>query len=226
MKGDAAQECSSTKRRTSAGTTSGKRVAARTPSAKAKAKDIANRTTTARAASGKDTAKDTIRSVAAVPQPPSVRIRPVRPGDLEQVIAIDSIVTGLEKRAYWRTIHRRYGDAERAGRRFLVAEAEGRVAGFVIGEVRDWEFGSPPCGWVFAIDVLPEFRLAGLGTHLVDAMANWFRREGVSKLRTILARDNTLILSFFRSMGMTTGPFIPLEMDLDEMHFPVGGRNR
>lgn len=226
-KNDAAQKRTSTKRRTPAGTTPGKRVAPRTLPATAKAKDIANRTATATASTKKDAAaKDTIRSSIALPQPPSVRIRSVRPGDLEQVIAIDSIVTGLEKRAYWRTIHRRYGDAERAGRRFLVAEAEGRVAGFVIGEVRDWEFGSPPCGWVFAIDVLPEFRLAGLGTHLIDAMANWFRREGVSKLRTILARDNTLILSFFRSMGMTTGPFIPLEMDLDETHFPAGGRIR
>lgn len=145
-----------------------------------------------------------------------VTIRPVRPADLEQVIAIDSIVTGVEKREYWRTIHRRYGDAERAGRRFLVADANGSVAGFVIGEVRDWEFGSPPCGWVFAIDVDPEFRLGGLGTQLVGAMADWFRDAGVRTMRTILARDNTLILSFFRSLGMTTGPFIPLEMDLDQ----------
>jgi len=148
-----------------------------------------------------------------------VSIRPVRPADLAQVIAIDSIVTGIEKAEYWRTIHRRYGDAERAGRRFLVAEANGRVAGFVIGEVRDWEFGSPPCGWVFAIDVHPQFRLARLGTQLVSAMADWFRSEGVGTMRTILARDNTLILSFFRSLGMTTGPFIPLEIDLQRPGF-------
>ncbi|MCD6681886.1 MAG: GNAT family N-acetyltransferase [Burkholderiaceae bacterium] len=148
-----------------------------------------------------------------------VSIRSVRPADLAQVIAIDSIVTGLEKADYWRAIHRRYGDAERAGRRFLVAEADGRVAGFVIGEVRDWEFGSPPCGWVFAIDVHPQFRLAGLGTRLVSAMADWFRAEGVDTMRTILARDNTLILSFFRSLGMTTGPFIPLEIDLRGCNF-------
>ena len=31
------------------------------------------------------------------------------------------------------------------------------------------------------------------------------------KLRTLLARDNTLILSFFRSQGMMAGPLIPLE---------------
>lgn len=158
----------------------------------------------------------------------AVTIRPARPADLEQVIAIDAIVTGLEKRAYWRTIHRRYGDAERIGRRFLVAEGGGRVAGFVIGEVRDWEFGEPPCGWVFAIDVHPDFRLGGVGTQLVDAMADWFRREGVKKLRTILARENTLILSFFRSLGMTTGPFIPLEINLDRMgpRTGPGGRQR
>jgi hypothetical protein len=30
----------------------------------------------------------------------------------------------------------------------------------------------------------------------------------------MLARDDTLILSFFRSQGMTAGPFIPLEMSL------------
>jgi len=150
---------------------------------------------------------------------PAVSISPVRPADLAQVIAIDSIVTGLEKAEYWQTIHRRYGDAERAGRRFLVADANGSVAGFVIGEVRDWEFGSAPCGWVFAIDVHPQFRLGGLGTQLVSAMADWFRREGVCTMRTILARDNTLILSFFRSLGMTTGPFIPLEIDLQRSGF-------
>lgn len=160
-------------------------------------------------------------SAAIPPVVPAISIRPVRPVDLAQVIAIDSIVTGLEKAEYWRTIHRRYGDAERAGRRFLVAEANGSVAGFVIGEVRDWEFGSPPCGWVFAIDVHPQFRLAGLGTQLVGALADWFRREGVDTMRTILARDNTLILSFFRSLGMTTGPFIPLEIDLHSDFFPL-----
>ncbi len=162
-------------------------------------------------------ARSTAGKIAPAKSEGTISIRPARPADLDQVIAIDAIVTGLEKRAYWRTINRRYGDAERIGRRFLVAESGARVAGFVIGEVRDWEFGEPPCGWVFAIDVHPDFRLSGVGTLLVDAMADWFRREGVLKMRTILARENTLILSFFRSMGMTTGPFIPLEMDLDRI---------
>jgi ribosomal protein S18 acetylase RimI-like enzyme len=144
-----------------------------------------------------------------------VTVRPARPGDLDPVIAIDATVTGLEKRGYWRSIFRRYADSRQAGRRFLVAEADGQVVGFVIGEVRDWEFGSPPCGWVFGIDVKPDARLSGIGTRLLDAICASFRRAGVHTVRTMLARDNTLVLSFFRSQGMMAGPFIPLEMDID-----------
>ena len=145
----------------------------------------------------------------------ALQVRPVRRGDLDQVIAIDATVTGLEKRSYWASVYQRYGSGRRGTQQFLVALAGGRVVGFVIGEVRDWEFGSPPCGWVFAIDVDPQARLGGIGTRLLQAISAGFRRCGVRKLRTLLARDNTLILSFFRSQGMMAGPLIALEMDLD-----------
>jgi ribosomal protein S18 acetylase RimI-like enzyme len=135
----------------------------------------------------------------ALPERMDLTVRPVRRGDLEAVIAIDTQVTGLEKRDYWRSVYRRYGEsATAAGTQFLVAESGGEVIGFIIGEVRDWEFGAPPCGWVFAIDVRPETRLAGIGTRLLEAICAGFRRAGVRKVRTMLASDNTLILSFFR----------------------------
>lgn len=146
-------------------------------------------------------------------EPGEVRVRGVLPGDLEQVIEIDALVTGLRKEGYWAEILRRYGGGRRQ-RHFLVAEAGGRIEGYVIGEVRDWEFGSAPCGWVFAINVRPHARLGGVGTRLLEAIGDSFRRAGVSKLRTILSRDNQLILSFFRSQGMMAAPFIPLEKDL------------
>jgi len=170
------------------------------------------RTTSAPRRSGDDAPAQRPRA-ARQPESP-VAIRPVRQGDLDQVIAIDAGVTGLEKRAYWQSLYRRYGVPAKTGRQFLVADAGGNVVGFVIGEVRDWEFGSPPCGWVFAINVLPGSRLAGIGTRLLAAIYAGFRRAGVRTVRTMLARDNNLVLSFFRSQGMMTGPFIPLEIDL------------
>ena len=142
-------------------------------------------------------------------------MRPVRRADLDHVIAIDATVTGLEKRAYWQRVYRRYGVAAVGEQRwFLVAMADRKVVGFLIGEVRDWEFGSPPCGWVFAINVDPSARQGGIGTRLLESLSTALRETGVRKLRTLLHHDNTLILSFFRSQGMMAAPLIPLEMDV------------
>jgi len=158
--------------------------------------------------------RGTVRRTSTVT--PEIVVRPVRRGDLDHVIAIDASVTGLEKRQYWQRVYKRYGLGAKGEQRwFLVALAERRVIGFLIGEVRDWEFGSPPCGWVFALDVDPQARQAGIGTQLLGALTEQLRRTGVRYLRTLLSHDNTLILSFFRSQGMMAAPFIPLEMDLD-----------
>ena len=143
-----------------------------------------------------------------------MRVRPVEVGDLDQVTAIDSGITGIQKTDYWYELFHRYGAARSRARSFLVAEAGGAIQGFIIGEVRDWEFGAPPCGWVFAISVHPGARLAGIGTRLLEAICADFRHAGVDQVRTLIARDNSLVLSFFRSQGMMAAPFIPLERDL------------
>ncbi len=143
-----------------------------------------------------------------------LRVRPVEAADLDQVIAIDADITGQKKTDYWYELFHRYGASRSRQRLFLVAEAGGEIQGFIIGEVRDWEFGSPPCGWVFGINVRPRARLAGIGTRLLEAICAGFRHAGVDRVRTLIARDNGLVLSFFRSQGMMAAPFIPLEKDL------------
>jgi ribosomal protein S18 acetylase RimI-like enzyme len=156
-----------------------------------------------------------VRRAGAAALAGDISVRAVRRTDLDAVIAIDATVTGLEKRHYWQRIYRRYGIGSKGEQRwFLVALADKQVVGFLIGEVRDWEFGSPPCGWVFAIDVDPQARQAGIGTRLLEALSDALRRAGVRQLRTLLSHENTLILSFFRSQGMMAAPLIPLEMDV------------
>ncbi len=149
------------------------------------------------------------------PEPASIAIRSAQASDLGDIIALDAEVTGMEKTDYWYELFQRYGTGRTRHRLFLVAEAESLVQGFIIGEVRDWEFGSPPCGWVFGIAVRPHTRLKGLGTRLLDALCEGFRHAGVNKVRTLTDRDNSLVLSFFRSQGMMAAPVIPLEKDLD-----------
>jgi ribosomal protein S18 acetylase RimI-like enzyme len=143
-----------------------------------------------------------------------VTIREAEPVDVEGVGALDARITGLSKPDYWRKAYTRYGT--RPGRYFLVAERDGRVIGFIIGEVRAWEFGSPPSGWVFALGVDPEAREGGIGSRLFDALIARLKASGVATVRTMLARDDSLNMAFFRSQGMMGGSFIQLEMPIDD----------
>lgn len=147
-------------------------------------------------------------------------VRRVRAADISQVIALDTRVTKLTKAEYWNDIFRRYGKQRSDERFFLVAEnrkgrPDSRLLGFIIGEVRAWEFGSTPCGWVFALSVEPKARLQGIGSALFEAISGEFRKAGVGKMRTMVAREARLPLLFFRGEGMIAGPYIQLEKDLD-----------
>lgn len=141
-------------------------------------------------------------------------VRAAESADLPAISGLDHRITGVAKPAYWQDMLRRYGDGP-ADRYFLVAETgEGKLLGFVIGEVRAWEFGSPPAGWVFAINVDPDTRLGGIGTLLFDEVCTRFRAAGVRSVRTMVDRRDHLILSFFRSQGMMAGPSLELEMEI------------
>jgi GNAT superfamily N-acetyltransferase len=146
-----------------------------------------------------------------------LRVRRVQAADMAQVIGIDTRITKLAKAAYWNDVFVRYGKRRLNERIFLVAEssADRRVLGFIIGEVRAWEFGSTPCGWVFALSVEPEMRLQNVATELFEAISSEFKKVGVTKMRTMVARDAPLPMLFFRSEGMMAGPYLQLEKDLD-----------
>ena len=149
-----------------------------------------------------------------------LRIRRAQATDIAAIVALDERVTGLVKHDYWQDIFARYGHSRRDDGFFLVAESrdrsnDARVLGFIVGEVRAWEFGSAPCGWVIALSVEPETRLHGVGEALFEAISTEFKRAGVRKMRTMVARDNRLHLMFFRGEGMMAGPYIQLEKDID-----------
>lgn len=143
-----------------------------------------------------------------------VTLRDATMGDSAAVVGLDAEATGLKKTAYWRDMFERYVALGRDNRFFLVAEAQGRIVGFIVGETRVWEFGSPPSGWVFAVNVAGDRREHGIGSRLMAAICERFRGLGVDTVRTMISRDDPLNLAFFRSQGMTAGPYIELEKSL------------
>jgi N-acetylglutamate synthase-like GNAT family acetyltransferase len=144
-----------------------------------------------------------------------VEIRTANAEDIPSIVKLDEKSTGQAKFQYWRELFGHVAQPRGSGSAFLVAEQQGRVVGFIAGEIRAFEFGSEPCGWVFAVNVDPEIRVHNVGTRLFETLCETFKRAGVSKVRTMLDRDNHLVLAFFRSLGMMSGPFIQVEKDLD-----------
>jgi ribosomal protein S18 acetylase RimI-like enzyme len=162
-----------------------------------------------------------------------VRIRPLRAADVESIIAIDALVTGEEKAGFWRGMLTLYeappADARRAegaaegvegdlpspspsGTVYLceVAESEGRVVGFVLGDVQSWQFGIPRCGRIIAIGVHPDFRRGGVASLLARETLESFRKMGLPLVQC-LVRPGDPLEDFFSSLGFTPSRWITME---------------
>ena len=142
-------------------------------------------------------------------------IRNAKPNDVHSVIALDKVGQKESKHAYWLGIFDHYVESGRDDRICLVAEIDNAVVGFIVGEVRAWEFGSPPCGWVFALAVSTSMREKGIGQTMFEEICARLQQMGATMVRTMVEFDNKLTLSFFRGVGMCTGRYVELEKQLD-----------
>lgn len=150
-----------------------------------------------------------------------IQIRPADKADLAAISALDARVTSNAKPDYWQDIFERYATRRVDQRFFLVAhlveaDPDFPILGYIVGEIRGWEFGSEPCGWIFAFSVEPDTRQQGIGEQLFEAISAAFKSAGVNTMRTMVPRQNQLHMAFFRSEGMVAGPYIQLEKELDE----------
>jgi ribosomal protein S18 acetylase RimI-like enzyme len=148
----------------------------------------------------------------------AISVRPLTPADVDRVCAIDALHTGVAKPDYWRRVFADFLSAEshRGAKVGLATTAAGDVAGYLLGEVRAFEFGSPPCGWVFAVGVAPEHSREGHASILLTEACRRFRAAGMDTVRTMVRRDDIPVLSFFRSRGFAGGAFYQLERGLED----------
>jgi ribosomal protein S18 acetylase RimI-like enzyme len=148
----------------------------------------------------------------------SARVRSLRNADLEEVIRIDALHTGEPKRDYWRSVFHDFIDTRASHLRVgLAADGDAGMIGFLLGEVRAFEFGSEPCGWVFSVGVDPWYERQKVASMLLAECCRRFRGAGVERVRTMVVRNDVPVLSFFRANGFVAGSFAQLELDLEEV---------
>jgi ribosomal protein S18 acetylase RimI-like enzyme len=144
-----------------------------------------------------------------------VAIRDLRQQDLPEVVRIDALQTGESKPDYWNRVFRDFlrgeGEPQRVG---LCAAGKDSLVGYLLGEVRAFEFGSDTCGWIFAVGVDPAHLRKSIATGLLSVACRRFREAGIRQVRTMVGRSNVPVLSFFRANGFVGGSFVELELDL------------
>jgi ribosomal protein S18 acetylase RimI-like enzyme len=140
-----------------------------------------------------------------------LEVRRLKETDLSRIVQIDAAHTGVRKDEHWRELLVNRRGRERLA---LVAELSGWVVGYVVGEIRAWEFGSPPTGWIYAIGVDQTARRRGVGTALLRAARAAFAERGLGVTRTMVRKQDVELLRFFRSDGYSAGPFVELEAAL------------
>jgi len=141
------------------------------------------------------------------------RLRSLAPRDFKSVVRIDAVHTRQSKPAYWARIFRDFvGSRAGRGRVGLAAELDGALVGFLFGDIRAFEFGSEPCGWILEVGVDPRVTRAGIASALLDEGCRRLRAAGVSTIRTMVRRNNVPVLTFFRTNGFVGGPYVQLEL--------------
>jgi len=155
--------------------------------------------------------------VSPLSQGTTIAVCDLNHGHLDEVIRIDALRTGESKPRYWRRVFEDFLDSNRDSRRVgLAAEESGQLVGYLLGEVRAFEFGSEACGWVFAVGVDPDSSRKGVASVLLEQACVRFRGDGITRVRTMVRRNAVDVLSFFRANGFVGGSFVQLERDLED----------
>jgi len=143
----------------------------------------------------------------------SVTVRRMRTQDAEAVLRIDEKITGRPHEAQWeaRIIDHVTGNPLGC----LVAEADGKIVGFILGEIRGWEFAIPKCGWIEIVGVDPEFQGRGVAKALIEKLNVYFQNHNVEKVRLMVNWNDGGLVSFFRAVGFERSEFIILEKGVE-----------
>ncbi len=151
-----------------------------------------------------------------------VKIRPLSLDNIKDIVRIEKRIEGKlgiinEERMEYLKEATRYNIERSDPMMSLGAELDENIVGFIIGEIRIWEFGiGEKTGWIRILGVDPDFQRSGIGRKLGKALLEHFERRGIKRVRTMAEWYTGDLISFFKSLGFNMLNMIPLEKELNK----------
>ncbi len=147
---------------------------------------------------------------------PNQGVRPLRPEDLERMIAIDQAYTGRPRRRFF---EKRLDAAKGHPEDFIHVGMSrgGALVGYAFARVLHGEFGLEQA--VAALDLVgvdPESQGRGYGHALMEGLAQVMRQKGVRLLHSQADWTNHGLLKFLDSTSFELAPRLVLERAVAE----------
>jgi predicted N-acetyltransferase YhbS len=142
-------------------------------------------------------------------------MRVLKSADLDAIVAIDEKTSRQNRRAYYERKIAAITDPARGINTSIVAEVDGRVVGFIMGDVYFGEFGIPETtATIDSLGVDPAMQNKGLASELLDQFMMNMKVGGVTKVYTLVNWDDFALEKFFSRHKFAPSKRINLEYQM------------
>ncbi len=132
-----------------------------------------------------------------------VNIRSMTEGDIEEVLSIDRKITG-KNRAFTYDFTPLGGELTMS----VVAEAEGRIIGFLLGQRSTSSYDATDIALVQNIGVDPAYLHHHIGTKLMQFFTECCKKRGLDSIHAMVRSQDDQLIPFLRSAEFIEGKLV------------------
>ncbi len=146
----------------------------------------------------------------------TIKIRLMKAEDFDAVVGIDEKVFEASRPEYYEMkFEKLFGSKDYLPVSLVAEDKDGKVVGFVMGEVYMGEYGIfQEEATLDTIGVDTDYQHKGIGEQLIDEFADHLKKVGVQKINTLVAWNDSKLIHFFSANKFSPSKTINLERNL------------